>query len=344
LRAAYIHGVRDVRVGDKPEPSPRAGDVLVKVAGVGICGSDLHYFVEGAIGAQRIADPFVPGHEIAGWLVEDQPALGIEAGALVAVEPGRFCGRCEWCRRGQVNLCPNVEFLGAAPYHGAMTERISVSPEQIFALPAGLSVAQAVMLEPLGVAVHAMNLAKLEAGETVAVLGCGPIGLCLVQLARLGGASRVYAVDPAGYRAAAAKRQGADEAGARHAVVADWTEGRGVDLVLEATNAPQAFQHAAEAARIGGRVVLVGIPEGDSYSLAASLVRRKGLGIKLSRRMGHVFPRAIALAAEGRVDLDAIVTHRFALEEAGTGFALQADCRDGALKSIIYPNGAESTG
>jgi L-iditol 2-dehydrogenase len=186
-----------------------------------------------------------------------------------------------------------------------------------------------------------MDLAKVEAGETVAVLGCGPIGLCLVQLARLAGAGRVYAADPADYRAAAAKRLGADEVGGAHTAVAGWTEGRGVDLVLEATNATLAFQHAAEAVRIGGRIVLVGIPEGDRYALGASLVRRKGLSVKLSRRMGHVYPRVIALAKERRVDLDSLVTHRLDLEAAATGFALQAECRDGALKSVVYPNGVE---
>src|SRR5262249_35204042 len=148
-RAAYIHGVRDVRVGQKPEPAPRGDDVLVRVAGVGICGSDLHYFTEGAIGTARITDPFVPGHEIAGWLVEDRPDLGLKSGTLVAIEPGKFCGHCEWCSRGHPNLCPNVEFLGVPPFHGAMAERIAVSPAQVFALPEGLSVAQAVLLEPL---------------------------------------------------------------------------------------------------------------------------------------------------------------------------------------------------
>ncbi|MBX6321752.1 MAG: alcohol dehydrogenase catalytic domain-containing protein [Rhodospirillaceae bacterium] len=341
MRATFIHGPRDLRVGDKAPPAPAGDDVLVRVAGVGICGSDLHYYTEGGIGQARIAAPFVPGHEFAGWVMDDRPDLDLRAGQLVAVDPAKPCGRCEWCRRDHVNLCPNVEFLGAPPFHGAMTEAVAVAPRQVFAVPARFTVTQAVMLEPLGVAIHALDLAKLQPGETVAVLGCGPIGLCLVQLARLGGAGRVYAVDPVGYRAAAAARLGAHETGATHAAVAAWTDGRGVDLVLEATDSPQAFEHAVEAARIGGRIVLAGIPEGDRYALTASGARRKGLGIKFSRRMGHVYPRAIALVADGRVDLDAIVTHRFPIEEAATAFALQAERRDGALKSIILPNGPE---
>jgi L-iditol 2-dehydrogenase len=341
LRAAYIHGVRDLRIADKAEVAASSGDVLIRVAGVGICGSDLHYYLEGGIGPARITEPFVPGHEFAGWVVEDRLDLGLRQGQLVAVDPAKPCLRCEWCERGHVNLCPNVEFLGAPPFHGAMTEHIAVAPRQVFAVPDGFSVDQAVMLEPLGVAIHAMDLAKLAARETVAVLGCGPIGLCLLQLARLGGAGRIYAIDPIAYRAEAAKRLGADAVAATPAAIAEWTEGRGVDLVLEATNSPLAFQQAAEAARIGGRLLLAGIPDGDRYGLTAALARRKGLTIKFSRRMGHVYPRAIKLISERLVDVDSLVTHRFPIEESGKAFDLQAEGRDGAVKSIILPNGPQ---
>lgn len=338
MRATYLHGVRDVRVGEKSDPQRQDNDVLIRVSGVGVCGSDLHYYLEGGIGSACIHEPFVPGHELAGWVVEERPELGLARGQLVAVEPAKPCGHCEWCERGHINLCPNVEFLGAPPYHGAMTETIAVRPDQVFAVPGGFTVEQAVMLEPLGVAIHAMDLAKQRVVESVAVLGCGPIGLCLVQLARLQGADRVYAVDPVDYRRAAGERLGADRIAAHHGAIDEWTDGRGADLVLEATNAPAGLQYACETARIGGRIVMAGIPDGNEYTLDASLARRKGLNIKFSRRMGHVYPRAIRLVAEGRVDVDSIVTHRFTLEDSGQAFALQSGCRDGALKSIIVPN------
>lgn len=342
MRAAFIHGVRDVRIADKADPSLERDDVLIRVSGVGVCGSDLHYYLEGGIGSATISKPFVPGHEFAGWVMEDRPELGLTRGQLVAVDPAKPCGECEWCHRGHVNLCPNVEFLGAPPYDGAMTETIAVRAEQIFPVPDDFDVARAVMLEPLGVAVHAMDLIKPRLLETVAVLGSGPIGLCLIQLARLAGASRVYAIDPVDYRAAAAKRMGADKAACDVAAVADWTGGRGVDVVLEATNSPQGFQHAVEAARIGGRILLAGIPDGNQYTLEAAGARRKGLSIKLSRRMGHVYPRAIQLIAEGMVNVDDIVTHRFDLAASGKAFELQTACEDGAIKSLILPNGAEN--
>ena len=163
MRAAYIHGVRDLRVGDKATPEPAANEVLLNVSAVGVCGSDLHYYKEGGIGSAIISQPFVPGHEFAGRVIEDRPDLGLLAGQLVAVDPAKPCGHCEWCERGQVNLCPNVEFMGAPPKtHGAMTEVISAAPSQIFPVPDNFTDIQAVMLEPLGVAIHAMDLAKMK--------------------------------------------------------------------------------------------------------------------------------------------------------------------------------------
>ena len=303
MRATYIHGAKDVRLGEKPEPNAASGDVLIRISGVGVCGSDLHYYLEGGIGNAVIHDPFVPGHEFAGWVVEDRADLGLARGQLVAVDPAKPCGHCEWCQRGDVNLCPNVEFLGAPPFHGAMTEQIAVRPDQIFAVPDGFTVAQAVMLEPLGVAIHAMDLAKQRVLETVAVLGCGPIGLCLTQLARRAGADRVYAIDPVDYRRQMAAKLGAHQVADSHRAIADWTGGRGADLVLEATNAPDGFQVAVDSAAIGGRLILAGIPDGNRYALDAATTRRKGLVIKFVRRMGHVYPRAIKLVAEGQVDV-----------------------------------------
>jgi L-iditol 2-dehydrogenase len=345
MRAAYIHGIRDLRVGDKAIPEPAANEVLLSVSAVGVCGSDLHYYKEGGIGSAIISQPFVPGHEFAGRVIEDRPDLGLKAGQLVAVDPAKPCGHCEWCERGQVNLCPNVEFMGAPPKtHGAMTELISAVPSQIFPVPDNFTDVQAVMLEPLGVAIHAMDLAKMKrVMETVAVIGCGPIGLCLLQLARMICQDKVFAVDPVGYRANLAKKLGADEIADRHTAIADWTNGRGVDLVLEATNSPMGFQVAAETVRIGGRIVLVGIPDGDQYvPLTASLLRRKGLDIRMSRRMGHVYERAIKLVATGRVDVDTMVTHRFALEDADNAFSYPAEFHDGAVKTIILPGQAKA--
>lgn len=339
MKALYIRGIKDIAIDEAPEPVLGNARVPIRVGGVGVCGSDLHYYLEGGISSQTIAKPFIPGHEFAGYVMEDRPDLGLHEGELVAVDPATPCGHCEWCRRGEINLCPNTVFMGAPPYPGAMAERIAVEPHQIVKVPPNFTINEAMMLEPLGVAIHAMDLAKPRLLESVAVIGCGPIGLLMIELARLAGVGRIYAVDPVGYRHEMAGTLGADQTGPDHRAIAGWTEGRGADLVLEATNVPTGFQHAAEAARIGGRIVLVGIPEGDTYSLTAGLARRKGLTVKFSRRMGHVYPRAIELVASKRVDVDSIVTHRFALAEGARAFDLQAICADHVLKSLILPNG-----
>eukprot|EP00937_MAST-01D_sp_MAST-1D-sp2_P001865 g1865.t1 len=335
MPAAFMHGARDVRLGRKAVPGPASlgpGEVLVNIEAVGICGSDLHYYKDGGIGAATIDSPFVPGHEFSARLCDDVPELGLAAGARVAVDPAMPCGSCEWCHAAQHNLCPHVQFTGAPPLDGALTQRVPLHHSQLFAVPDAFDAIDTLMLEPLGVAVHAADLARPQLLETVCILGCGPIGLLVSQLCALAGVARLILVDPIAARARhavdAVQRScaGVDAVAASSASdVARATGGRGADLVIEATNNPCGFADAADAARIGGRVVLVGIPDGNLYGqLDASLLRRKALEIKLSRRMGDVVPRAIELVRGGKVDVKAMVTHEFPLEQAAEAFAQAA--------------------
>ncbi|MEM6664854.1 MAG: alcohol dehydrogenase catalytic domain-containing protein [Pseudomonadota bacterium] len=340
--AVYIHGAKDVRIGRYDRNDTVADPVAVDVAAVGLCGSDLHYFKDGAIGAATIAKPFVPGHEFSARLLADDEALGLTKGTLVAVDPASACGACEWCHQGHPNLCPKVVFTGAPPYDGAMRRQMGVARDRIIPVPDTLSALDAAMLEPLGVCIHAMDLARPRLGETVGVLGCGPIGLGIIQLLANSGAGRILAIDPAAYRSAHGPRNGAHEAGLTVSDILDMTDGRGCDLIIEATNAPDGFADAVRATRIGGRVVLVGIPDGDIYTLPAAESRRRGLTIRFSRRMGETYPRAIALTVAGKVDHGAMVSHEVALEETPDAFARQADLADGALKTVIYPNGTDN--
>ncbi len=336
MRAALLHGVRDLRVETAPKPERAEGEVLLRVRAVGLCGSDLHHYLEGAIGSTRALEPFILGHEFAAEVVEGGE---LAPGTLVAVDPNRSCGLCEWCRAGHPNLCPNVEFAGVPPYQGALAEYITARPEELVPLPEGFDAATAALLEPLGVAVHALDLARLRPMESVAVLGAGPIGLLIMQVARWCGAGQLLVVDPLGYRRELALTLGADAVFGSWEEVKTTTDGRGVDVVIEATTSPLGPQHAAEAVRIGGRLVLVGIPEGDQFTLNASLVRRKGLTIKLSRRMGHVYKRAIQMVQRGQVNLAPLMTHTFSLAGTPEAFELQADYGDGVIKSVVYPFG-----
>ncbi|WP_088348477.1 MULTISPECIES: alcohol dehydrogenase catalytic domain-containing protein [Rhodomicrobium] len=337
-QAVYIHGPMDARVAPFNLTEGRADEILLDVAAVGLCGSDLHYYKDGGIGAALIREPFVPGHEFGGYLTEDLDALELPRGTLVAVDPNKACGRCEWCHEGHPNLCPNVEFIGAPPFNGAMTSQLWVPRSQIVPLPAGFDPLQAVMLEPLGVAIHAVDLAKPRLLERVAVVGAGPIGLLLIEVLKAAGAGEILVAEPMPHRRAMAEKLGAAKAGSSVAEIVEWSSG-GCTLVIEATNSPNGFRDAVSATRIGGRVVLVGIPDGDVYHLNAADVRRRGLKIKFARRMGEVYPRAIALVKSGKVDVASMVTHRIGLEETPGAFQALANNAPGYTKVLIYPNG-----
>ena len=335
--ALFLHGPHDARVAPFNLREGRPGEVLLRVGAVGLCGSDMHYYKDGGIGAARITSPFVPGHEFGGWLESDVAEMGLQAGALVAVDPNGACGHCAQCHAGHPNLCPNVEFIGAPPFDGAMTGRLWVPRKQVVPLPDGFTPLDAVMLEPLGVAVHAVDLAKPRLLETAVVLGCGPIGLLVLQVLKAGGAGDILAIDPQPRRQQMALALGAAKAGASVSEVAGWTGGGGAPLVVEATNSPDGFRDAVRAASIGGRLVLVGIPDGDTYAMPASEARRRALGIKFSRRMGEVYLRAIKLVDSGKVDVVSMVTHRPNLEGGPAAFAAHAANEPDRVKTIIYP-------
>ncbi len=332
---ARLHAVGDVRLTREPVPVPGPGESLVRVGAVGICGSDLHWYAEAGIGDARLERPLVMGHESAG-VIEGGPRHG----ERVAIDPAIPCGRCETCLRGWRNLCPQVAFSGHGDLDGALREYLTWPTALLHLLPATLSDADGAMLEPLGVAVHAYDLGRARPATTVAVIGAGPIGLCLVQLARAAGAGRVLAADPLPHRAAAAERFGADvvlptEPDAFREGIAAATGGRGADVVLEAAGGDAAVALAVEAARPGARVVLAGIPADDRIRLPAAAARRKGLSLLLSRRMGEVYPRTIRLVEAGQVDVAALVTQRFPL--AAVGQALAAAATRAGLKVVVEP-------
>jgi L-iditol 2-dehydrogenase len=327
MRVARLHGVGDIRVSDEAVPEPGPGECLVRVTAVGICGSDLHWWDQGGIGDAQIAHPLVLGHEGAG-VIESGPRRG----QRVAIDPAIPCGVCRPCRDGYRNLCVRIRFAGHGGTDGAMREFMTWPAELLPALPDELSDADGAVLEPLGVAIHSYDLGHLPLGGTAAVIGCGPIGVLLVQLLGAAGARSVIAVDPLPHRREATAKFGADpviDPGACEA------GSFGVDVAFETAGTNDGVRLAVDAARPGGRVVLAGIPDDDLTTFRASAARRKGLTIAMVRRMNEVYQRAIALAASGQVDLAAIVTDRFPLARAAEAFAVAA--RRGGLKVIIEP-------
>ena len=341
MRAAHLHGIRDVRLETVPRPAPGPGEVLLKIASVGMCGSDVHYYVDGCIGDQIVTAPIIMGHEFSAWIAGLGAGVGgLEIGQLVAVEPAIPCNVCEPCRHGHPNLCPDVRFCGTPPVDGVFAEYTVMPAGNCFPLPPGFGPAEGAMLEPLGVAIHSVDLAHLKAGQTIAVLGAGPIGLLTAAVARASGAGQVYVTEPLAYRRQFARNYGADVALNPDdtdivAEIMRLTGGRGLDVAFEAAGAPETPSQTAALARPGGKVIVAGIPSDDTMAFTASVARRKGLTIKLVRRMKHTYPRAIQLVQSGLVDVKPLVTHTFPLERITQAFELVAAYDDGVLRAVI---------
>jgi len=318
MLVARLHGIGDLRISDEPDPSEApSGSSIVRVTSVGLCGSDLHWFSDGGIGENRIEAPLVPGHEFAGVAV-----TGPYAGRRVAVDPAIPCGHCEFCREGDGNLCPTVQFAGHSTLDGGLRELLVWPDHLLVPLPDVLSDDAGAVLEPLGVAIHAVTMAHVKLGADVLVVGAGPIGVLAVQVARRSGAGRVFVSEPLEHRRATAERVGADATWTPEDVAAglgEATGGRGADVVIEVAGNDAAIGTAVDAARPGARVVLAGIPSEHSSSFPAATARRKGLTFVMSRRMHETYPLAIALATGG-LDLDSLVTARYRLDEAAAAF------------------------
>ena len=335
MKVLRLHGMRHLHLHDEPRPVPGPGEVLLRVSAVGLCGSDLQWFSETGIGDAQLDRPLVLGHEFAG-IVES----GQRRGERVAVDPAIPCRACEFCLEGNPNLCTALRFAGHGGEDGALREYMPWPSHCLHPLPDTLSDADGVMLEPLGVAIHAVDLGHVRPGMTVGVFGCGPIGLLVLQVARVAGATGIIATEKLPHRLEAARSLGATavfqaDEGREAAQVLAATGGRGVDVAFEATDENGAVEAAIAAVRPGGRVILIGIPLDDRTAFTASVARRKGLTIKLTRRMKHTYPRAIRLVEQGLVNVHSLVSHRFPLADCERAFSI-AERRDG-LKVIVEP-------
>lgn len=346
MRAARLLGPRQMDVQEVPlPPPPKADEVRIAVTAVGICGSDLHNYEDARIGDTRIEAPLILGHEFAGVVLAAGPEARdgqdapLRVGQRVAVDPATPCWRCESCEAGHPNLCRRLHFCGLYPDDGALCEQMNVPARSCFPVPDSITDAGAALLEPLGVALHAANLAHVRLGDTVVVQGCGPIGLLIQRLVRHSGAGAVYALDRFPWRAEKAKGWGATDAWTVEsdpvARLAEVTGGRGADIVIEAAWADHSIGQAVEMARLGGRVLLAGIPSADEVRFKHSTARRKGLTIKMVRRMKHVYPRAMALVLAGVVDVDDLISHHFPLDAAPEAFALNFSYPPGLHKVVI---------
>lgn len=340
MKQATLYGKRDIRIEEVDIPEPGPGEALLKVKAVGICGSDVHYYLEGRIGYQVIESPMPVGHEFMAVVKKAGPGYeGPPEGTRVAVEPGINCGECDNCRHGRPNLCPNVIFYGTPPIDGCLKEYVTHPGNLLFALPDKISDAAGALLEPLGIALYAVWRTGVELGDEALVLGAGPIGLLTAACAKAAGASRIIMTEILPYRMEFAKSYIADEVlegreGVGEAVMR-LTGGRGAGVVLNCASARETFAQSIMAAAIGGRVGIVGIPEEDEVAIPVHYARRKELTLQNVRRSRFTLPRGIELIEKGLVDLDPLATHFFSLEETAEAMDLVAGYRDGVIKAVV---------
>jgi L-iditol 2-dehydrogenase len=332
MRVARLHGAQSIDVADEPVPQPRPGESLVRVGAVGICGSDLHWFGQGAIGDATVARPLVLGHEMAGTVVD-----GPLRGQVVAIDPAIPCFACPPCRNGDPNLCERIVFAGHGETDGGLREYLCWPTDRLHALPESMDAVDGALLEPLGVAIHAIDLAHLRLAATVIVVGCGPIGLLAIQVALRSGAAAVVAVDPLAHRRELAATLGATAAAPDEAAdaVAGLTAGHGVDVAIEFADSDRAVKTAIDAVRPGARVVLGGIPDNDRTTFVSSDARRKGLSLVMARRMKEVYGRAIALVSSGAIDVRSIASDRRPLDD--TPAAMVHAAQRTGIKTMVIP-------
>jgi len=346
MKAVAMTGIRRMEIIDLPRPGiEKETDVLLKVEMVGICGSDVHYYETGRIGTDVVRYPFVPGHECAATVEATGPAVTkVKAGELVAVEPAVSCHNCDQCKSGRPNTCRNLKFLGCpGQLSGCLCEYI-VMPEQC-CYPVGekLSPQQAVLCEPLAIAIYAVRQARLVPGSNVAVLGTGPIGLSCLLAAKAGDAGNCYATEKIAERIEAARKAGAAWVGSpdHQDVVAQILarQVEGVDAVFECAGQQETIDQAVELLKPGGKIMLIGIPRTERISFVIEKIRRKEITIINVRRENNCTGAAIDLLASGEISVDFMATHKFGLEQAQEAFDMVAGYRDGVIKALIKVGG-----
>ncbi|MCO5217456.1 MAG: NAD(P)-dependent alcohol dehydrogenase [Thermomicrobiales bacterium] len=321
MKTAVMTGIGQMQFEDRPQPIPGPKYVLIKVENVGICGSDLHYFESGRIGDFVVEPPFVLGHEVAGTVIGlgDQ-VTSLAVGDRVALEPNITCGECEFCRSGQYNLCPDVEFFATPPIDGTFQEYVTHPAHLCFKLPDSVSSMEGALIEPLAVGFHAATLGEAKIGQSALVFGCGCIGLVSMMALRAMGVSQVFMVDVMDARLHKAAELGATAAinGAELDVVEEvlrQTNGRGVDLVIETSGTDIAASQAINATRKGSTIVLVGYSKTGMVTFPMAVAINKELRFQTVFRYRHNYPIAIQAVADGRVNLKGIVTHEYEFDD-----------------------------
>lgn len=342
-RGAFMRGTDKMIIKDIPKPTAGPGNVVVSIEYVGICGSDVHYFHSGRVGAYEVdlSQDYMLGHECGGVVVEvGEGVTDLKVGDKVALEPGLTCGECEFCKEGKYNLCPDVIFLATPPVQGCNMEFIEYPASYAFKLPEHLTTKEGALIEPLSVGMHAANQAEVGVGHTVVILGAGCIGLTTLLSAKAHGCGTVIVSDLVDARLAKAKELGADYVlnGKEVDVLEEVrriTDGRFADKVFETAGSPVTIKQTPFLAKRGGTVTLVGISTKPEIDYNFAQVMDKELTIKSVFRYRNIYPRAIAAVASGAIKVDGIVTHEFDFDHIQDAYDEAVNNKTDLVKAVI---------
>lgn len=338
---AYMDKPSSMHFKEIPYPHAEKGDVIVKIERCGICGSDVHYFEYGRVGDYVVEGEFTLGHEVAGTVVElGEGVTELKVGDRVALEPGIGCGHCEMCKSGKYNLCPDVVFFATPPVQGAFQNYVKHPANMCFKLPDNVSTTAGALVEPLCVGLHACRQGGVTLGQSVVILGAGCIGLCTVLAAKAMGASNVIVVDLFEKRLDFAKKLGANvviDASKENAQarIDELLGGRGADVVIECAGSPKTIYQTPFFAKLGGTVVLTGIAVDSDLTYNFAQIMSKELTLKSVFRYRNLYPTAIAAIADGTIDVEQIVTHRFQFEDIQNAFETVIQDAKNVVKGVI---------
>lgn len=341
MRVAELSGPKQFRYIDAPVVPPGPGEVQVRVKSVGICGSDLHYYSDGAIGDIQIKYPVVLGHEPTGEIVSTGAGVnGFTAGDPVMLEPAVYCYHCEFCRSGHHNVCEHIRFFSMPPDPGFFREFATIPAHNALPLPAELDLDVGTLFEPLAVAVHSLTFAQLSLGDTVAVFGAGPIGLLTVASLRVAGAARIWCIEPLPHRRELAKLMGASAVIDPHATdpvreILHDTGKRGVDVAIDCATKERTTQQCIDVVRNRGRVVITGIASEPETTLNLHVLRRKEASFFNVRRSSHETEAAVQMLRADPKRFAQMVTHRLPLDSAAQAFDALETGSGGAAKIVI---------
>lgn len=341
MKTAVMTGIGKMGFEERDIPQPADNEVLVKLEYVGICGSDLHYYETGAIGDYVVKPPFVLGHEPGGTVVEvGKNVRHLKPGDRVALEPGKTCGHCEFCKTGHYNLCPDVVFFATPPVDGVFQEYVAHEADLCFKLPDNVSTLEGALIEPLAVGFHAAIQGDAHLGQKAVVMGAGCIGLVSMMALKARGVSQVYVVDLMEKRLEKALELGADAVihGTKEDVlerVKELTGQKGTDLVIETAGTEITARQAIYMAKKGASIVLVGYSKTGEMTLPMSLLLDKELTLKTVFRYRNIYPQAIEAVAEGKVNLKGIVTDIFGLDDVQKAMDYSVNNKADIVKAVI---------